>query len=93
MKFLMKNRGMQGTLESGVADDFVGLYLKSYDPEAYEGRGDATWTNDPTDAFHFESLAELLDVWHTVPESRPVRDDGRPNKPLTSVNIEVIRIE
>jgi hypothetical protein len=65
------------------------VYLKSYDIEAHNGRGSAEWTRDKDKAMQFVSLTHAASAWNTQSKIRPLRDDGKPNKPLTSFTIEV----
>jgi hypothetical protein len=65
------------------------VYIKSYDPEAFDGRGDAMFTYDKEEAIKFEIKADAMKYWLQVPKSRPKRKDGRPNRPLTAFTIEI----
>jgi hypothetical protein len=67
--------------ESGAS--VVGQALESYNPDANDGRGDATFTDDPLRVKRFRSMVEAADEWKRVSTIRPVRDDGKPNRPLT----------
>jgi hypothetical protein len=67
----------------------VGKFLSRYDPEAHGGRGQAWWTADVADAWVFADAAAAFAAWQTVPVSRPVREDGKPNRPLTAFTISV----
>lgn len=60
------------------------LYLKSFDIEAFDGRGEANFTNNINEAYKFASVREAMATWITQSKVRPLRDDGRPNKPLTA---------
>jgi len=92
-KYLLRCVGLLGrTVRPTTGTDramVIGQYLKSYDPEAHKGRGTAEWTADPDQAIHFSSAEEAFACWHQVPASRPVRKDGRPNKPLTAFSVEI----
>ncbi len=61
----------------------TGSWLKSYDPDAYDGRGSATWT--------FDTEAAMA-CWRTVSTVRPTRPDGQPNRPLTAATIECVEL-
>jgi len=67
--------------------DPTGQYLRSYDPEAHDGQGNAVWTADLAEALRFDSKPDLMRCWQQVPRSRPRRPDGRPNKPLTAFSV------
>jgi hypothetical protein len=52
--------------------------------------GGRIWLTANRDEAHkFASGREALEAWGTVSKTRPVRPDGRPNKPLTALTIEV----
>jgi hypothetical protein len=70
----------------------VGAYLASYDPEANDGQGDAVWTDDPARALLFESTAEAYELYRAVPRNRPLRADGKPNRPLTALSVEMVGV-
>jgi hypothetical protein len=61
----------------------LGCYLAEYDPEADDGRGSASWTPDPAKALAFESAEAAMMCYRTQPKTRPMRPDGKPNRPLT----------
>jgi hypothetical protein len=67
-------------------------YLKSYDIEAHEGRGDAELTADPSEAVRFDDMAHGMAVWRTQSVTRPLRDDGKPNRPLTAYHVEFTQV-
>lgn len=70
----------------------VGAYLAAYDPEANGGWGDAAWTADPAEALVFPGMEAAHECYRAVPVSRPVRPDGKPNRPLTIFAIEFVRV-
>ncbi len=70
-------------------DDPVGLYLKSCDFEAYEGRGHAEFTINRGSAKCFDSVTAAWNYWRTISKSCPIREDGKPNRPLTAFHIMV----
>lgn len=73
-----------------VQDDVGGnSWLHSYDPQAHDGRGAATWTPDPSAAMTFATVGDAFDCWRAVPANRPLREDGEPNRPLTAAAITV----
>jgi hypothetical protein len=61
----------------------VGRYLAAYEPEANDGYGMATWTADRENAMTFASGAEAAACYQAVPRNRPIRADGKQNRPLT----------
>ena len=78
--------GLAGRENSDPA--IIGQYLESYDPEAYDGRGSATWTNDLAKAMRFDGLTAAMNEWRRRSTKRRVRPDGKPNRPLTAFNVE-----
>jgi hypothetical protein len=65
------------------------VYLKSYDIEAHDGRGSAEWTYDRDGATQFVSLEHAARTWQTQSKIRPLRPDGKPNRPLSAFTVEV----
>lgn len=70
-----------------------GCYLREYDPEGFCGMGAVDWTTDIAEAKHFETAREALKLYHAVPESRPRRFDGQPNKPLRAFTVEIVNVD
>ena len=70
----------------------AGAYLASYDPEANDGQGHASWTENPATAMVFSSTEAAYECYRTVPANRPIRPDGKPNRPLTLFSIEVVPV-
>jgi hypothetical protein len=64
-------------------------YLKSYDVDARDGRGEADFTDNINEALHFPTAGEAFDAWRTQSKKRPLRPDGKPNRPLTAFTMTV----
>lgn len=75
----------------GQPTPYDGQFLRRYEPEAHDGVGLAEWTEDPDLAVAFASLQEARAAWMRVPTTRPTRDDGRPNRPLTAYSVSIQR--
>lgn len=69
---------------TGTPFEDAGYFLRSFDFEADEGYGDGTFTADVREAKQFASKGEALGYWRTTSRTRPQRDDGQPNRPLTA---------
>lgn len=69
-----------------------GQYIKAFDPEAYEGRGSADGTFDKREALTFATTDEALNFWRQQSKTRPFREDGKPNRPLTAFSIEIVPV-
>jgi hypothetical protein len=76
---------------SGHPTNLEGQYLKSYDPEAFDGRGDVVATPLKEYAMRFDSFSQAHAFWNQQSKTRPLRPDGKPNKPLTAFTIEIIK--
>lgn len=46
---------------------------------------------DPAKARHFDDVLAAREAWMTVDPRYPVRDDGRPNRPLTAFSVLIER--
>lgn len=69
--------------------EFDGQYLEAFDFEAHDGRGEITMTPELGRAKQFPDLLAAIRFQQTVPDCRPRRPDGRPNRPLTSTHWHV----
>lgn len=58
-------------------------YLKAFDPERHQGRGEARFTGDKNKALRFSS-ENAFECWRLASKRRPFRPDGKPNRPLTA---------
>jgi hypothetical protein len=67
----------------------VGAWLESFDPAAYDGRGLVRWTVDPAKAARFPSKEMAFRTWYASPACRPIRPDGKPNRPLTAYTVTI----
>lgn len=92
MPILMKLVGLAG----GGTTPFDGQYLREYDPgrDGVGPNGEAllahiVTTSDPAKGMAFADAAHVHEVYTLVDERRPVRPDGKPNRPLTAFTIDV----
>lgn len=69
-----------------------GQWLKSYDPEAHGGRGEAEGTWDAADALRFADVSVAWACWKQQSRTRPLRPDGKPNRPLTAYTVCIERL-
>jgi hypothetical protein len=67
-----------------------GQYLEWYDPEAFNGGGDAVFTYDRAKAKTFTDTAEALVFIMQQPKKRPIRTDGLPNRPIMMFTLEIV---
>lgn len=87
MTFTLKLIG----LASGEWTHNDGQFLKAYDPEAHDGRGRIDTTDRLEDAMAFPDAGAALELWKTQSRVRPLRPDGKPNRPLTAYTVEVVQ--
>lgn len=78
-------------LYTGQPHKLDGLYVTAYDP-SFAANGDPgacllTGTADPRQAKHFTDVAEAYDYAKQVNLRDPIREDGRPNRPITAFTI------
>jgi hypothetical protein len=76
-------------LASGRWNALVGQYLRAFDPDAHAGRGSVESTADLREAMVFEDHAAAMEVWTRQSRVRPLRPDGKPNRPLTAYTISI----
>jgi hypothetical protein len=74
---------------SGVSCPHAGMFLKHADFNAYSGQGLMTFTGDITQAMVFATAGDAIQFWRTRSKAQPTRPDGRPNRPLTALTIEI----
>jgi hypothetical protein len=65
-------------------------YLQSMDFEAADGRGHVVFTHAQDEAMAFKDTIEAMSFYRTQSSSKPLRPDGKPNRPLTAYNVALI---
>jgi len=70
----------------------AGKYLKSFDHEAHNGLGDGVFTADIDRAMRFADHRAAFEFWQKTSTVRPMRNDGKPNRPLTATTAEFIEV-
>jgi hypothetical protein len=75
---------------SGAPCPIAGQYLEKFSFEAYDGGGYGVFTTDVDRAMKFDSAAAALRFWRTQSRVRPLRPDGKPNRPFTATTIEIL---
>lgn len=75
----------------GVANgpDDIRAWVEAYDPDAAGGRGHIGFTRIKDKALTFPSVRDAMDFYTQVSKVLPVRDDGKPNRPLTAYNLVI----
>lgn len=70
-----------------------GPYLEWSDPDAKDGFGDDRWTNDLARAKRFATFSDAAECWKAQSKVRPIRDDGKPNRPMTAYSVSIKQVE
>jgi len=70
----------------------AGEWLKSFDHEFDEGRGFGEFTRDPKRALRFTTREAAMEFWRRSSTIKPLRPDGRPNRPLTGLTVSVTKL-
>jgi hypothetical protein len=80
-----------GLADGREAGEITGAWLVWYDPAGNNGNGDAAWSHDQADAARFTER-EWAELYAAVPENRPRRPDGKPNRPITMFNLAIVPV-
>lgn len=78
-------------LPGSHTSEFGGEYIERFDPTYRFPIGAVYTTPDIQKAKHFNSHKEAFDFWNQQVGDEP-RWDGKPNKPLTALTIEVVEV-
>ena len=78
-------------LPDGRDAEIAGAWLVWYDPAGNDGNGDAAWSHDPADGARFTDR-EWAELWTAAPANRPLRPDGKPNRPITMLNLLIVPV-
>lgn len=92
MPVYIKGYGPVGPTIQKHLGQINGEYLKSYDPDAFDGYGDCVFTDLPEDALAFSSFTDAQKYVNQVSKKRPLREDGQPNRPIAAFTIEMFII-
>lgn len=68
---------------------FAPQWITSYDVDADDGYGEVRTTRDREEAQRFPTMSEAIQAWRTQSTVRPLRGDGKPNRPLTAYTVEI----
>lgn len=77
---------------NGAPCPHEGQYLEAFDFEHGDGVGWGEFTSDPVKAKRFDDTVAAMTFWKIVPTCRPLREDGKPNRPLTALCVEIREI-
>ena len=63
-------------------------YLTYYDPEFQDGVG-LCQGGSRADALRFVNPGAALECWRLISTTRPLRPDGKPNRPLSALTVSL----
>lgn len=69
-----------------------GQFIKSADVNTFNGGGDVEATRDPLQARRFATTEAAIAFYRQVSRMHPRRPDGRPNRPLTALSVELVEL-
>jgi hypothetical protein len=78
-------------MANGRPLDTDGAWLVECNVDAAGGRGTVRATHERARAKRFADAGEAMAYWKRQSKVRPLRPDGKPNRPLTAYTIEVLR--
>jgi hypothetical protein len=81
-----------GLADGRAAGEITGAWLVWYDPAGNGGNGDAAWSHDPAEAALFTDR-EWAELYVAAPANRPLRPDGKPNRPITMLNLLIVPVQ
>lgn len=73
----------------GTPCPHTGHWLMAFDHDAHDGLGHGIFTTSVNSAKRFASMGDAMEFWRRQSTVKPLRADGRPNKPLTALTIEI----
>jgi len=96
MSFVIRRQGRADHVEKAelaaamiAGTTIEALYLVWSDPNAKNGKGAEGWTMDIAKAKRFATRGEAMECWKAQSTIRPLRPDGRPNRPMTAYHVTI----
>jgi hypothetical protein len=74
---------------NGVPCPHAGQWLESFNHDTADGLGYGTFTVHARQAMRFATPGDALTFWRRGSRTKPLRPDGRPNRPLTALTVQV----
>lgn len=72
---------------NGMPCPHAGQYLQGFNHHTKDGLGYGDFTADKARAMRFATHGEAIAFYRTVSKTKPVRQDGKPNRPMTCLTI------
>lgn len=77
----------------GRKSEYDGQYVRTFDPDYGGGLGRVWTTEKIEDAILYKTFAEAAEAWKAQSKVRPLRPDGKPNRPMTAFTVEIFRVK
>ena len=84
---------MRYVIQAHSPPEIEDQYLVSFGFDAMNGCGFGIFTDRPEQAMRFKTMRDAMEFWRTQSTVKPLRPDGKPNRPLTASTISVFKIE
>lgn len=78
---------------NGVPCPFAGQFLEAFDFNAFNGQGFGEFTHMKEHAKHFKTFEEAAEYWKRQSSIKPIRPDGKPNRPFTATTVEIKKVD
>jgi hypothetical protein len=69
--------------------EHAGRFVSRYDPDAHDGLGHVWTVAEPRKARQFATNAAAVEFWRQPSTIKPLREDGKPNRPLTAFTVSI----
>jgi hypothetical protein len=89
MAYVIKIEWLGGSDGPHEHSRHTGRYVRRYDPDAHNGLGEVWTAAEPVDALQFATGVAAAEFYRQASKVKPVRGDGRPNRPLTAFTVSV----
>jgi hypothetical protein len=77
----------------GTDTPHAGRLIAWYNPDTPYGTLELVTTSDPKEAKVFAEEVEALEYWRQISAVEPLRPDGKPNRPLTALTVNILSLE
>jgi hypothetical protein len=93
MSYVIKIEWLGGSAGPHNSSEHEGRYVSRYDPDAHDGLGQVWTTSNPRKAIQFSDVARAAEFYRQTSTIKPLREDGRPNRPLTAFTVDIFNWE
>jgi hypothetical protein len=67
----------------------LAAFVSRYDPDYMGGLGRVWSCVDSRVAVQFQDYLNAFEFWRQTSKAKPVREDGKPNRPLTAFTVSI----